>query len=298
LPEVNYAYLLELKDFIHSEGEILSESIKNEISNYYFRHFSSIGVPCANEIQEMYRVIDIINQYSLWGLTEEIEEFIDNLSMLLGINFIESINHINESRQPVEFDLSSKKLFNKISLLNKLDIELYENLKQNYKTSIKEFRNSYAHCKKRNFEPNNIGVITDLNLYRENNVKLISISRNLIQYDESFVFKFIFDLPQDLTEVTVDVALFDDLDILHASTKKVIFLNNFLSSNGNFSLTFSLGPHIPLGNYWLALTVLDANLDWNNPIFYFKNNLNFKVVGNSIDNNFIGLFNLPLKIVL
>lgn len=118
--------------FLESEGSIVSQKLLKSISNYYVDHFFNIDNDPAIEISDSQRLssaLEALNNFDTVGIFENMPIFLSNIADLVGIPKPSSIALVNQTnKRPVVSDVSPV-LRARISALNQLDIQLYQQVK-------------------------------------------------------------------------------------------------------------------------------------------------------------------------
>lgn len=114
-------------NFVNSDGEIFDEGILFELKNYMTRHFSSItdGITDGN----IETALKNLSNYNLIGFFDKLEKFTHEFQLLAQSTVSHNTQKQNESIKKIN---PTRKLIEKITELNKLDLQLYEVAKKLY----------------------------------------------------------------------------------------------------------------------------------------------------------------------
>jgi exopolysaccharide biosynthesis predicted pyruvyltransferase EpsI/GT2 family glycosyltransferase len=118
------------KRFIESGGDDGDDLLHG---NFYVKHFASIdGVNSADGRSLIDAAVTALERYDVWGIYEEMPEFLSDFGGLLGVQAPARLQPVNVTRQrPALSDLSDS-MRARIVELNSLDIEFYSIIKDRY----------------------------------------------------------------------------------------------------------------------------------------------------------------------
>ncbi|HKY56058.1 MAG TPA: Wzt carbohydrate-binding domain-containing protein [Anaerolineales bacterium] len=123
LPEL----FTDCQRFIATEGDEVTPSLFQAISNYYTEHFCRI-LGHGNEAPStrLSNALEALELYQVVGVHEDLADCLENLGNLIGIPAPANLERVNVTTfRPTVADISAK-LRERIAELNSLDIQLYE----------------------------------------------------------------------------------------------------------------------------------------------------------------------------
>lgn len=117
------------RDFIRSDGEIVSEDILSSISNYYVEHFNQIQRFSSGKFEgKVDAALQSLDDFSVIGLYEQFPSFLLEVAELVGLPAPESIARVNGTTERPRVNEITPALRQRIVELNQLDIRLYEEI--------------------------------------------------------------------------------------------------------------------------------------------------------------------------
>lgn len=111
-------------DFIESDGELCNKNIIDYISDIYVKHFSVISSGGGGEAN-ISDALRALKMYDIVGTYEDIPRFTNDLAALIGIPAPVTLAPFNVTKSRPTVKEVSPRLRNKITELNKLDLEFY-----------------------------------------------------------------------------------------------------------------------------------------------------------------------------
>jgi hypothetical protein len=114
------------REFLRSDGAVLSDDIISSVSNYYVGHFSQIqkfsGITIGDDVDS---ALAVLRDYQVVGIYEQFSQFLSDLSDLIGLPAPQSINRVNVTNYRSPLDQLSPALRDRIVALNQGDLKLY-----------------------------------------------------------------------------------------------------------------------------------------------------------------------------
>lgn len=124
----------DVSRFIESDGIDLSNNLEGYLSNPYVSHFVQAGDSVAlSEDTRLRKAMDVIQQYDVVGLYEEMPKFLASIAGLLGLSAPSPLPKVNVTKARPTIDQISPGLRQRLLKLNLLDLELYQWLRSHLK---------------------------------------------------------------------------------------------------------------------------------------------------------------------
>jgi hypothetical protein len=119
----------DAKHYLESEGDMLGETLQKTF-NAYSIYIG--GSPSEDFEKKLKSTLLNLEQYALFGLYEEFDLFVKDLSNFLGIEY-KKIEPKNVTKNKTNTESLSKKLINNIRSHNEFDFIFYEKVKEMYR---------------------------------------------------------------------------------------------------------------------------------------------------------------------
>jgi hypothetical protein len=274
---------------IETDGQEINDNIISSISNLYVTHFSKITQTdiIAERISVEY-CLTILRQYDLVGLQENLNSFIADLAILIGAPLIEKIAKQRvTSTRPL---IISPKLIRKLTEINQLDIQLYEEVKT-WHNEEKIYTLPWEKYDIKN--KNSVRVTPDLIITKVN-----LLEGPIIDRGQTMTFEVNFFLVRTLAELNIMINIYD-------SDKRVVFgTNNIVLhqfqkdiARGSYCVRYSLLADLSVGKYTVGFSFLEIlpnnviELSFNDLLYEFD-------LRQQIETHYSGYAYLPAKMVL
>jgi len=112
--------------FLETDGDGMVSDFASSIQNPYVEHFSSIaGRVGQTDAEKLDAALAAIEQYDVWGLYEDIPDFLSRVAALIGLSPSSELPRVNVTRARPTVDVVSLKLRQRLQELNALDLEFY-----------------------------------------------------------------------------------------------------------------------------------------------------------------------------
>ena len=119
-----------IKRFLDTEGEEGNEFIGG---NYYVTHLCSVyGNPIDNADYAVQCAMDVLEEYTLWGLYERMPDFLMDFAAYLSVPAPMQLVPVNVTRERKKMDEISPTILARLKELNALDLEFYLQLQSQY----------------------------------------------------------------------------------------------------------------------------------------------------------------------
>ena len=116
----------DVSGFFESDGVELSDDLRSGLSNPYVSHFICAGdTVVISEEAQLNKAKDIIRQYDVVGLYEEMPNFLTAVARLLGLSAPSPLPKVNVTKARPAIDQISLRVRQRLQELNVLDLELY-----------------------------------------------------------------------------------------------------------------------------------------------------------------------------
>jgi hypothetical protein len=113
--------------FVDSAGAEINEAFQASISNLNTEHFCRLGLATlGTEEEKLASAKRVLDQYDVVGIYENMPEFLDRVSALIGINCPAELAAVNVTSNRPAVDDAASALRLRIEELNPLDVALYE----------------------------------------------------------------------------------------------------------------------------------------------------------------------------
>jgi hypothetical protein len=279
--------------FIESSGEILNESIRPSISNFYINHFSNLLTPTVEADNPVAQALNAIAQYDAVGFQEELPAFTAKVANLIGCRppFTYKKQRITPLRpRPEHVD---PRLLESLRTLNALDLEFYAALMDRmHQQSLSKVRPVVNwQCYKP--APAKDRTTNDLILGR---AEVLDDSRVL--HGQTITFRLNLLLPQPIKEFEAGIHIFDNEQRIAFATNSIVLQKTFMNLKaGAHRVDFLLIANLPRGHYYAGFVFSRKDQGSCTELAYYKNLCEFDVIF-PIDHQFEGHTWLPTDIQL
>ena len=265
----------DVRAYILSEGDVLGDSLR-EVFNSYSVWF---GGNDYNDSQlNLSGALINIQNYSMFGLYDEFEQFIKNLSNFLGIDYKE-MPRVNVTKNKLGEKNLSKKLIKNIKLHNEFDFTFYKKAKEIYLEKKDYFASLDA---KKVLPLNNFKEQTSLRNFIGSNLKTVEIEF-LNSANKDLIFGDVLDI-QILCFFNTFVNKLNFGMHIHDENESLVFGTNSKIKKIKFkgdSLTYKIGikmrSYLPSGKYHFGFAIVTDDpllekheLFWNDSLFTFN----------------------------
>ncbi|MET3119259.1 hypothetical protein AAKU64_003498 [Undibacterium sp. GrIS 1.8] len=239
------------REFLRSDGEVLSKDIVSSISNYYVHHFSQVqkisGISIESEIE---CAMTVLRDYQIVGLYEQLPQFLSDLATLIGLPAVESIAPVNVTAHRLPVDRLSPVLRQRIIELNQQDLLLYSEVVE-WRATVERIENSepfsLAEQSLVKYELNKNRILTTLD------VSIISavLREGLyVQHGQGLTFDVDFLLTKEVEDLELGMHIYDSDRRWAFGINSTILKQSFkLLSSGLYRATYYLIADLPAGAY-------------------------------------------------
>lgn len=120
----------DVSRFIETDGFYISEDFKGYICNPYVSHFLRVnGSEPISDDAKIKTALDVVEQYAVNGLYEDLPQFMASVARLLGLASPAGLPKVNVTKARPTIDQISPALLQRLQQLNSLDLELYQLLR-------------------------------------------------------------------------------------------------------------------------------------------------------------------------
>lgn len=287
------------RDFIQSDGQIISDDIAESVSNYYVTHFSQIQNISGISYEEKVEVaLQSLMDFKVVGIYEKFSSFLSDVSDLIGLPAPESIARVNgTSRRPMVNEITPA-LRARIVELNQLDIRLYNKVVA-WKESLDQRRTEKAVTLFaplwQKYEPTRERVLTTPDV-----VILAARLReeSVVLHGQLMTFDVDFFVSREVVEIEMGIHIFDD-------EKRWAFgINSTLLGQchrdlrrGSYRASYHVLADLPEGKYTAGFAFSERLLDNNRDLAWWDKLCEFQV-NRRPGRPFAGYANLPAQISL
>lgn len=124
---------IQASRFLETDGDELGADFSLTLQNPYVEHFASIaGQVGQTDAEKLAAALAAIEQYDVWGLYEDMPDFLRNVAAFIGLSAPSELQRVNVTRTRPSVDVISLKLRQRLQELNALDLELYRLLRERW----------------------------------------------------------------------------------------------------------------------------------------------------------------------
>jgi hypothetical protein len=275
LPLSTKNLITDAKYYIESEGEMLGETLQKTFNVYYT--FLD-GSPAEDFEKKLKSTLLNLEQYALFGLYEEFDLFIKDLSNFLGIEY-KKIESINVTKNKPNTESLSKKLINNIRLHNEFDFIFYEKAKEMYREKKDYFSRFNA---KKILPLNDWKKKSSLRDFKNDRVKSVNLKslsciNNNIEPGEKLSVEVACSLNQPIDKLNFGMQIHDQFESLlfgvNSNIKKIEFKEQVL----DYTIQIDMDCYLPVGEYYFGFAIVTDDLSeeshelyWNDSLFIFR----------------------------
>jgi len=282
LPLSTKMLVKDAKHYIESEGEMLGETLQKTF-NAYPKFLD--GSPSEDFEKKLKSTLLNLEQYALFGLYEEFDLFIKDLSNFLGIQH-KKLAPINVTKNKPNIESLSKKLINNIRLHNESDFIFYEKAKEMYREKKDYFSRFNA---KKILPLNDWKKKSSLRDFKNDRVKSVNLKslsciNNNIEPGEKLSVEVACSLNQPIDKLNFGMQIHDQYESrifgVNSSIKKIKFTEQAL----DYTVQIDLDCYLPVGEYYFGFTIVTDDMSEENHELYWNDSLfKFRVVSFDYD---------------
>ncbi len=275
LPLSTKMLVTDAKHYIESEGDILGETLQKTF-NIYFKYLGSN--PSEDFEKKLKFSLLNLEQFSLFGLYEEFEIFIKDLSNFLGIEY-KKIEQINVTKNKPNTESLSKKLINNIRAHNEYDFIFYEKAKEMYCEKKDYFSRFNA---KKILPLNDWKQKTSLRYFKKDYVKSVNLGslsciNNNIEPGGKLSVEVTCSLNRFIDKLNFGMQIHDHYESrifgVNSNIKKIKFKDQVL----DYTIQIDIDCYLPVGEYFFGFAIVTDDLSeenhelyWNDSLFKFR----------------------------
>lgn len=246
-------------------------------SNYYVNHFSSIlpGEP-KTDADKLGRALRAIDEYDLWGIYEEMQNFVADIAARLGIAAPQRIARVNQTARRLGVKEVPLSLRQHVEEMNALDLDFYYQMKSRYaQARTRWYREAVTASRWAPIEPTSRVAI-------EEEFSLVAAKRRCpleIDTREVLVFQLDFSLDRELHDIEIGVHIHDDVGGPVFGTNTEILENTPVAgSRGLHQVFVSIPASLPVGAYTAGFTIAERVDGGTREVARYDQLLPFQVV--------------------
>ena len=273
----------DAKHYLESEGDMLGETLKKTF-NAYSKYLG--GNPSEDFEKKLESTLLNLEQYALFGLYEEFDLFIKDLSNFLGIEY-KKIEPINVTKNKTNTESLSKKLIDNIRLHNEFDFIFYEKAKEMYREKKDYFSRFNAKKilplneweKKSSFRDFKNDCVKSVNL------KPLSFINKNIEPGEKLSVEVGCSLNRPIDKLNFGMQIHDQYERrifgVNSNIKKIKFKEQVL----DYTIKIDMDCYLPVGEYFFGFAIVTDDLSEENHELYWNDSLfKFRVSSSDSDN--------------
>ncbi len=288
------------KRFIESDFSNIPSLLIGNISNSYVVHFCRInGTGSESDDKKIENALAAIKQYDVVGLFEEMPQFLVDVANLIGLPPLQSIAKVNVTKQRPQVRDISPALYERIMILNQLDIRLYEEVvtwKASLRRSTLTKTLPLTESKWKKYEPVRERVFS---------IPDIAVDKVLLKegYDichgQIMTFDLDFFLAREVHDLVIGIQILDsERRLIFGTNSRLLGKANSLLPAGSYQSNYQLVADLPSGKYTAGFAFneflpegLERELAWRDALCEFQ-------VYHPVSEAFVGSFFLPTEISL
>lgn len=287
-------------DFIASDVFKIPDMLIRDISNSYVEHFCRIkGTGLESDDEKIANALAAIKEYSVVGLYEDMPQFLSDVANIIGLPPRQSIAKVNVTKQRPQVQQISPTLYERIMLLNQLDIRLYEEVVA-WNASVRRSKPaqtlSSIEPKWKKYEPVRERVFSTPDILVG---KLLLKEGYDICHGQLMTFDLDFFLAREVHDLVVGIQIIDsERRLMFGTNSRLLGKANPFLLTGSYQSNYQLVADLPSGKYTAGFAFneclpegLERELAWQDAMCEFQ-------VYHPVSEGFVGSAYLQTEISL